>query len=226
MSVNAYYFILQNVLPVFLDIPQIMPHLDFVTLSTFDFLTPDRDPKIADYTASIYELYERDPAQSIDYQIQYWLNNTSAAKIIMGVPAYGRAWVMDKDSGITGFPPIKAAGPAPAGNLTMLPGFLSWPEICVKLHKNRDLVGDAAPVFKVGDPTKRFGTYGYRDADDNGEHGIWISYEEPATASNKASYARVRDLGGVALFDLTTDDKLGTCGEGKYPILRSIKYKL
>ncbi|XP_073846883.1 chitinase-like protein Idgf5 [Musca autumnalis] len=212
---------------LFIDIPSVMPYLDFVTLSTFDFLTPDRDPKIADYTASIYPLYERDPAQSADYQIQYWLNNTSSLnKIIMGVPAYGRAWIMDKESGLTGFPPIHAAGPAPAGNLTVTPGFLSWTEICVKLHKNRELQGDAAPVFKVGDPTKRYGTYAYRDADDNGEYGLWISFEEPATAANKASYARVRDLGGVALFDLTTDDKLGICGEGKYPILRSIKYKL
>uniref|UniRef100_A0A1I8Q0R9 GH18 domain-containing protein n=1 Tax=Stomoxys calcitrans TaxID=35570 RepID=A0A1I8Q0R9_STOCA len=212
---------------LFIDIPQVMAYLDFVTLSTFDFLTPDRDPKMADYTSSIYELYERDPAQSIDYNIQYWLNNTMAVdKIVMGIPAYGRAWVMDKDSGLTGFPPIKAAGPAPAGNQTKVAGLLSWPEICLRFHKNRELEGDAAPVFKVGDPTKRFGTYAYRDANENGEFGLWISFDDPATAANKASYAQVRDLGGVALFDLSMDDKLGICGEGKFPILRSIKFKL
>ncbi|KAM7344751.1 chitinase-like protein Idgf5 [Cochliomyia hominivorax] len=212
---------------LFFDIPQIVPQVDFVNLATFDYYTPLRDPKIADYTASIYELFERNPELNIDYQIQYWLNHTvESGKLMMGVPAYGRSWVMTKESGITGYPPIPAGGAAPAGNLTQTIGLLSYPEICVKLHKNRDLTGDEAPVHKVGDPTKRYGTYCYRDADENGEYGLWVSYEEPVTAANKANYARVRSLGGVALFDLLTDDVLGTCGDGKYPILRSIKYKL
>ena len=204
-----------------------MPNFDFITLATFDYVTPLRDPKVADYSASLYELYERDPELNIDYQIQYWLNHTSeSTKLVMGVPSYGRAWVMTTESGITGYPPLPAAGAAPAGNITKTAGLLSWPEICVKLHKNKDLKGNDAPLHKVGDPTKRYGTYCYRAADENDEHGMWISYEEPATAANKAGYARVRSLGGVALFDLTTDDVLGSCGEGKYPILRSIKFKL
>ncbi|XP_037827299.1 LOW QUALITY PROTEIN: chitinase-like protein Idgf5 [Lucilia sericata] len=212
---------------LFYDIPQIVPQMDFVTLATFDYVTPLRDPKVADYTASIYELFERDPELNIDHQVQYWLNHTSeTTKLVMGIPAYGRSWVMTKESGITGYPPLPAGGAAPAGNLTKTQGLLSWPEVCVKLHNNKELKGEEATLHKVGDPTKRFGTYCYRDADENGDYGLWVSYEEPATAANKANYARVRSLGGVALFDLTTDDVLGTCGDGKYPILRSIKYKL
>uniref|UniRef100_A0A1A9WQR7 GH18 domain-containing protein n=1 Tax=Glossina brevipalpis TaxID=37001 RepID=A0A1A9WQR7_9MUSC len=211
---------------LFLDIPQIMNHVDFVTLAAFDYVTPYRVPKIADYTAPIYPLSDRDPSHNIDYQVEYWLNHTKAtSKLVLGIPAYGRSWIMTKESGLTGYPPIKAAGAASAGHHSLTIGLLSWPEICVKIHQNKELEGDAAPFRKVSDPTKRFGTYAYRSIDENGEYGIWVSYEEPSTAANKADYARVRDLGGVALFDLSVDDVRGECGEGKYPILRTIKNK-
>lgn len=207
-----------------------MPEIDLVILAnTFDFLTPIRDPKWADYTAPLYELFERNPALCIDRQIQYWLNHTTEmGKLILGIPAFGRAWVMGKMSGITGFPPIPVNGSAPAGNQTRIPGLLSWPEICVRIHKDkeRNATGDEAPLRKVSDPTKRFGTYAYRSADDEGNYGLWVSYEEPATAALKAAYASVRDLGGVALFDLSLDDVKGVCGMDRYPILNSLKANL
>lgn len=205
-----------------------MPEIDLVTLAnTFDFLTPLRNPNWADYTSPIYELFERDPTQCLDYQVQYWLNHTTElSKIILGVPAFGRAWVMTKASGLTGYPPIPVNGTAPAGNYTATPGLLSWPEICVRIHKDKELTGDQAPLRKVGDPVKRFGTYAYRSADDEGKYGLWVSYEEPATAGLKAAYSAVKDLGGVALFDLTLDDVKGECGMGQYSILRSLKDNL
>ncbi|XP_037928025.1 chitinase-like protein Idgf5 [Teleopsis dalmanni] len=220
---------LPNVDPeLFIDIPSVIEYVNFVNLCTFDFQTPERDPKIADYSAPLYEMYERDPTHNIEYNVQFWLNRTTQAhKINVGISTFGRAWMMSKDSGITGYPPIDdTSGAAPLKNSTANLGLLSWPQICTLIHADKDLTGEKAPLKKVGDPTKRFGTYAYRSADDNGNYGIWVSYEEPATAAIKAGYVHARELGGVALFDLTRDDYRGECAGERYPILRSIKYKL
>lgn len=34
------------------------------------------------------------------------------------------------------------------------------------------------------------GTYAFRTPDDNGDGGIWVSYEDPDTAGNKAGFVR------------------------------------
>lgn len=58
--------------------------------------------------------------------------------------------------------------------------------------------------------------------------GIWIGFEDPETAGNKASYVKAKGLGGIAIFDLSTDDFRGTCSPSgdKFPIVKAAKYKL
>ncbi|XP_036330312.1 chitinase-like protein Idgf5 [Rhagoletis pomonella] len=213
---------------LFIDIPRVVPMVDYVNLGSYDFQTPERDPKVADHTAPIYEMFERDPTHNIDYQVQYWLNNSAPSnKINVGVPAYGRSWVMTRDSGITGYPPIEhTEGPGPAGKQINIPGLMSWPEICETLQRDKELDGEDAALRKVGDPRQRYGSYAYRSADVDGLYGLWVGYEEPSTAAIKAAYVYAKGLGGVALFDLSLDDFRGQCAGEKYPILRSIKFKL
>lgn len=86
--------------------------------------------------------------------------------------------------------------------------------------------GDSAPVRKVGDPTKRFGVYSYRLPDSDGNYGLWIGYEDADTAAAKTSYALGKNLGGICLHDLSSDDFRGACSGEKYPILRAVKYLL
>lgn len=86
--------------------------------------------------------------------------------------------------------------------------------------------GADAPLRKVGDPTKRFGSYAFVIPDGDGNNGVWVGYEDPDTAGNKAAYVRSKGLGGIAIFDLTTDDFRGTCSGDKFPILRAAKYRL
>lgn len=114
---------------LFYDIPAIVNNIDFVNLAAFDFATPERYPKEADYPAPLYELNERHPEHNINSQVQFWLSkNCPASKINVGVPTYGRAWRMTSDSGLTGHPPVKDtendAKPGPQSNIA---GLLSWP---------------------------------------------------------------------------------------------------
>lgn len=105
---------------------------------------------------------------------------------------------------------------------------MSWPEVCAKIPNpsNTQLKGELAPIRKIIDPTKRFGNYGFRLPDANGEFGLWIGYEEPDTAGSKADYVVSKGLGGVCLHDLGNDDFRGSCTGDRFPILRSIKYRI
>ncbi|XP_062139205.1 chitinase-like protein Idgf4 [Drosophila sulfurigaster albostrigata] len=216
---------------LFYDIPALINNLDFVNLHAYDFHTPLRNPEVADFPNPIYEANERNPEFNINYQVQFWLNNHApAAKINVGVPTFGRVWKLTKDSGLTGLPPVSDADSVGAAGLqTQTPGFYSWPEVCAKLpnQANQHLKGADGPLRKVGDPTKRFGNYAYRSADDKGENGLWVGYEDPDTAALKANFVKTRGLGGIALVDLSYDDFRGSCTGGeKYPILRATKYGL
>ncbi|KAH8296936.1 hypothetical protein KR044_001158 [Drosophila immigrans] len=215
---------------LFIDIPSVVAYVDFVNLGTYDFQTPQRDPKQADLPAPLHAMSERDPTHNVAYQVEYWLNNTAnAQQLNIGITSYGRAWQMSRDSGITGYPPIAdTEGAASGGKHTRMPGLLSWPEVCelIQHHLGQGKDKDNDHLRKVGDPTKRFGIYAYRAADDKGEPGLWVGYEDPTSAAIKASYAQAQRLGGVAFHDLSMDDFRGQCAGEKYPILRSIKFKL
>lgn len=56
--------------------------------------------------------------------------------------------------------------------------------------------------------------------------GVWVSFEDADTAGTKASYAKAKGLGGVAIMDITLDDFRGLCSGDKFPILRGAKYRL
>ncbi|XP_058814816.1 chitinase-like protein Idgf4 [Topomyia yanbarensis] len=214
---------------IFLDVLLLKDNLEYIHLGTFDQQTPERNPKEADFTAPIYEPSERIVGNNIDAKVTYWLNKGApASKIVIGIPSYGRGWILKEESGITGVPPLPADGPAAPGPQSGVPGLYSWAEVCAKLPNpgNANQRGADLPLRKIGDPTRRFGVYAYRVPDENEEHGLWISYEDPDTAGNKAAYVKAKGLGGISIFDLGNDDFRGSCAGDKFPILRAAKYRL
>ncbi|KAJ8964208.1 hypothetical protein NQ317_007845, partial [Molorchus minor] len=212
---------------VYYDPRQIAPHVDFVILHAYDFYTPQRNPKEADYPAPLYELIDRKVDENGDFQVRYWLQHGCPNnKLIFGIPTYGRAWKMDDDSGITGVPPLTIDGPAEAGPYTNEAGLLSYPEVCTKIATPNEIkAGYLGKLRKVNDPTRRYGTYAYRLPKDDKE-GIWVAFEDPDTAGQKASYVKAKGLGGVAIVDITLDDFRGLCTGDKYPLLRAAKFRL
>lgn len=215
---------------LYLDVPAVINNIDWVTLAAFDVQTPQRNKKEADYPAPLYPLSERNPELNADYQVTSLIGRgVPASKIVLGIPTFGRVWSIAEGVTSTGVPPIvEAGGPFPEGIQSKQEGLLAHPEICTKLTnpQNKDMKGENAPIRKVGDPTKRYGTYGYRLPDKDGLYGLWAGYEDPDTAGNKAAYVRAKNLGGVAIFDLTLDDFRGTCSGDKFPILRAARYRL
>ncbi|EDW64410.1 chitinase-like protein Idgf3 [Drosophila virilis] len=215
----------------YFDAPAIADKVDFINLGTFDFLTPTRNPEEADFSAPLYEAFgqNRLAHYNVHFQMEHWLlQRVPANKLNIAIATYGRAWKLTPDSGTTGEPVVAADGPAVAGPQTKTEGLLNWAEICQLLPNpsNTNGKGAAAPIRRVPDPTKRYGSYAYRLPDEDGQYGLWVSYDDPDTAASKAQYARVKNLGGVALFDLTQDDFRGQCTGDRFPMLRAIKYRL
>ncbi|KAF5295429.1 hypothetical protein FQA39_LY13090 [Lamprigera yunnana] len=210
---------------IFHDVAKLAPHLDFINLWAFDYYTPQRNPKEADYTAPIHELISRKYDENGNHLVQYWLQKGCPnSKLIYGIPTFARTWRMTKDSGLSGVPPIEnVKGAGEAGLHTAEEGILSYEEICTQLGNPQHLT---APLRKVGDPTGKYGTYAFKLPDSNNKGGIWASYEDPLTAENKVSYVRSKGLGGIAIVDLTLDDFKGLCNRNKYPILRAAKTRL
>lgn len=213
---------------VFYDIPGIAPNLDLIQLATFDVQTWNRNPYEADYFAPIYELNERIAGSNVNAQVHKWTEaNVPRNKIIVCIPTHGRSWQLTEDSTKTGVPPIlEVENPGPEGIQTKEAGLYSWPEVCSKLPNptNQHLKGEQQPLHKS--INKRFGTYAYRLPDSDGKHGLWISYEDPESAANKAEYVTQNGLGGIGIFDLSNDDFRGSCTGDKFPILRAAKFRL
>ncbi|KAH8263730.1 hypothetical protein KR044_013004, partial [Drosophila immigrans] len=210
----------------YFDIPALNNVVDFVNLAAFDFITPRRNPEEADYASSLYGPTSQDRLghYNADFQVQYWLSHGFAAnKLNLGIQSYGNTWRLTEGSGTTGTPVVAhTEGPAPPGPYTNRSGLLSYAEICSKVvNPENHIVKDA----QIVDHRIAYGNYAYRPARSSKEAGIWISYDNLETVEHKARYARVT-LGGVALFDLGYDDFGGLCSGEKFPVLRTIKYRL
>ena len=141
---------------------------------------------------------------------------------MVGIPTFGRTWKLTADSEVAGVPPLHADGPGAEGPHTHIPGILSYAEICSRIIESA-----TDRLRRVGDPSKKYGSYAYKKYNDQtGEEGIWVGYEDPDTAGNKALYAKAKGLGGVAIYELSLDDFRGICNGDKFPILRAAKFKL
>nr|XP_034185610.1 chitinase-like protein Idgf4 isoform X2 [Osmia lignaria] len=208
---------------VYFDARLLAPNIDAVHLFTFDQKTPERNPQEADYPAPIYESYGRGIEDNVDVPTRYWLEHgTPGSKIVVGIPTYARTWKLTADSQISGVPPLVAEGPGAEGPHTNMPGVLSYAEVCSRLTESA-----VGRLKRVGDPSKKYGSYAYQPYDEaTGNDGIWVGYEDPDTAGNKAAYVKAKGLGGVAIYDLSLDDFRGVCIGDKFPIVRGAKYKL
>ncbi|CAG9136023.1 Chitinase-like protein en03 [Plutella xylostella] len=210
---------------IYCDVPAIINFVDYVNLLAFDYFTPERNEKEADYTAPIYAPQNRHPEQNVDAAVKYWRNaGAPPTKIVVGIATYARTWKLDSDSEIAGVPPIHTDGAGEPGPYTKTEGLLSYPEVCMKLIAPP--AGLRANIRKVTDPSKRFGTYAFRLPDSDGNGGIWVSYEDADTAGQKADYVKKNNLGGISIVDLSMDDFRELCTGNKYPILRAAKYRL
>jgi len=189
------------------NVQSITRYVDFILLMTYDLHGPWDDSiglnaplyeSDADQTASEKQL-------NVNASVHYWLRSGAPKnKLIMGMPLYGRTFTL-RDATQTNVG-SSHTGPGAAGVYTGEPGFIGYNEICEKKLSEHWLriweTQQQAPYVVLG------------------KH--WISYDDTESLTLKSQFVKDLGLAGAMVWSIETDDFLGVCGKGKFPLLSTI----
>lgn len=150
---------------------------------------------------------DKDATFNTNYTIHHWLKNgADRKKLVLGMPLYGQAFTLDDSDNHGLNAPARQKGAA--GEFTRAAGFLAYYEICNSI-KNRG-------YNVVTDPEGRIGPYAYKERQ-------WVGYDDKKMIKYKSEYVRKLGLGGGMVWALDLDDFNNRCGEGKHPLLSTIR---
>ena len=128
-----------------------------------------------------------------------------ADKLVLGMAMYGRTFTLKTKKMNAMNAPATAAGKL--GPFTAADGFLAYFEVCKSLKDgyNREW-NDEQNV-----------PYAFKDDQ-------WVGYDDQQSIKLKCEYAVKRKLAGAMIWSMDLDDFSGAfCGEGKFPLLATIK---
>ncbi|MBN3324876.1 CHIA chitinase, partial [Atractosteus spatula] len=188
-------------------IAQVSQYLDYLHVMTYDFhgswerQTGENSPLYkgpADQGSYIYF--------NVDYAMNYWKSNGAPAqKLLVGFPTYGHTFVLANPSNNgVGAP---ASGPGPAGTYTRQSGFWAYYEICTFLKQGATQAWDAPQDVP----------YAYSG-------NTWVGYDNVKSFQIKIDWLKQNNFGGAMVWSLDLDDFSGTfCGQGKYPLINTLR---
>lgn len=176
------------------DLGQIQAYLDWITLMAYDFYTGDS--RTAQLVAPLFAT-DGDPgshAYNGDAAVQAYISRgVPASKIVLGVPFYGRGWrgVSSTQNGLF----QAASGPyndprAPAG---------IW-------GAGGEIEYRALKQYYLGRWTRFWQDQAQAPWLYNAADRVMVSYDDPQSLAVKADYARTKELGGVAVWQISSDD--------------------
>ena len=166
---------------------RITPLLDWINVMTYDF---HGGSPIANFNAPLRSP-SGDPAPSynVDSSVaMYLVAGVPAAKIVVGVPFYGRTFggVSPEHDGLL----QPASAPAPAD---VTAGGMDYKAIVAKQFEAKGFQRHWDAIAQV--------PWLY-----NPESGAWITYDDEQSIAAKADYAHDRALGGVMIWQVAGDD--------------------
>ncbi|KAF7265572.1 hypothetical protein GWI33_021026 [Rhynchophorus ferrugineus] len=191
------------------DVPSLSEILDHINVMSYDF-HGEFDDYVGHHTllySSAIDAEYNNSDWNINDGINYWLElGADPSKINLGIATYARTFTLEDASNTALYAPIKGGGTP--GPYTRMDGVLGYNEIC-------ELYPNVADIY---------------DADQKVYHKIvgdqWIGYENVASITTKVNYALSKNLGGFMVWSFDTDDFLGICGGGRYPLINAIKTTL
>ncbi|KAJ8918065.1 hypothetical protein NQ315_011522 [Exocentrus adspersus] len=144
------------------------------------------------------------PLSAIKVTVGNWIAaGLPANKLVLGVPSYGRNYVLkDSEDHDVGDPVLKAGEP---GLYTAEEGFLAYYEVM-------EILSD--PFLGMRSVHVDDTNYAYGNEE-------WITYETETSVRTKAQYAVDQKLGGMMIWSIDTEDFLGLYGT-KFPLLNAI----
>ncbi|XP_012585477.1 PREDICTED: oviduct-specific glycoprotein [Condylura cristata] len=178
--------------------------LDFINVLSYDF--HGSWEKFTGHNSPLFSSPE--DHKSSAYAMNYWLKlGAPPRKLIMGLPAYGRTFLLSKasENGLQ----AAAAGPGSPGKYTNRAGFLAYFEVCsfIQGAKKGWINHQSVPYASKGNE--------------------WVGYDDAFSFSYKALFIKKEHLGGAMVWTLDLDDVRGTfCGHGPYPLVSKLHYFL
>ncbi|XP_068121620.1 acidic mammalian chitinase-like [Hyperolius riggenbachi] len=190
-------------------IPQLSQYLDLINVMTYDLRGSWEG-----FTGEDSPLYQGPADQggyiyfNVDYAMNYWKNNGAAPeKLMVGFPAYGRTFTLTDPSNNGLGAPTSGGGPAAA--YTQEAGLMAYFEICGFLEGATEVWNSPQQV-----------PYAYKGSE-------WIGYDNPKSWQIKAEWLMNNNFGGAMVWALPLDDFSGEfCGQGKYPLMNTLKSAL
>lgn len=177
------------------NIPKVSENVDIINLMTYDF-----HGSWDHTTGENAPLYDSSSEFSVDAAVNYWIQSgASPSKLVLGIPLYGRTFTLANENNFGLNAPTY--GPGNAGPLTNTAGFLGYNEICMNKWTEVFDQNQKVPYAHKGNQ--------------------WVGYDNENSIGEKVSFAKQKNIGGIMVWSIETDDFRGTCGT-KYPLLKKV----
>ncbi|KAG8175504.1 hypothetical protein JTE90_009138 [Oedothorax gibbosus] len=197
----------QHTIDVAYDIPALGKYLDLINLMAYDF--HGGWDKTTGHNSPMYARLDETGTQrtlNVDYAVKYWLRRGApASKLVLGMPLYGRSFVL-QDPHRNGYN-ATIRGKGKAGEYTREQGFMGYNELCKMFQKDK--------TWKVTIDKHVQAPHAVKDRN-------WIGYDDIKSLSLKVDYLMKMKLAGAMVWSLETDDFHGKCHGYRFPLLQSI----
>lgn len=180
------------------DIPTLSKYLDLMHVMTYDY-GGSWDGRVT-ANAPLRGQGNLNIETTIDHLIRL---GASPSKIVLGIPLYGRTFTTNFNGNFGD----QTNGGGFSGPYTRKNGLLGYNEICLMSdweESYNDEYSQAVIKHKEGN-----------------EMRVAV-FDNIRSVDEKVKYAAKRNLAGVMVWSIDTDDFRGECRSGKYPLLRAI----
>ncbi|XP_071953623.1 probable chitinase 10 isoform X2 [Antedon mediterranea] len=186
------------------EIARLASYLDWVNVMAYDFY--GNWGHYTGHHSALYSHNTRNSKLTISWAVWRWLSGGMPKnKLVVGLPTYGRSFRL-ASSIVTGLGSL-SFGSGQAGVYTNSPGILSYYEICGLLQSD----------WREGNSSTIKAPYAYKG-------NQWVGYHNPQSFEVIANWIKSEGLAGAMVWSLDFDDFTGeVCGQGKYPLINTIK---
>jgi len=203
------------------DFAAILPHFDFLNVMTYDYHGWFPDHFFTGHNAPLYRREEEDYEGHPGWYFNVWdtlsvylENGVPKEKIVMGIPLYGRGFVLN-DTEQNGLYCGAHAG-IPAGPYTRQKGIWGYQEI-MQAKNNDTLIN--LPDANPHDWTEVVDDCYHAPYIYNGPY--WIGHDDEASCILKGKFINFMDFAGAFVWSIDTDEFRGDYGK-KFPLLHAI----
>lgn len=183
-------------------------YLDSINVMSYDlhWITDNFTGFNSPLYASLADLGTDYEDHNVNASLRGWIERgADPAKLAVGVPFYGKTYVLVDPSNTTpGAPDLGIGGPP--GPYVQQSGSLGYNEVVEEFATANDWT-------KVWDETSQV-PYAYRNT-------TWLSYDNEESIAKKVKFALSLGAGGVCIWSIDLDDRVGTSGR-TFPLLNAI----